>query len=164
MKRIIMSLNVITVAIQQKTLIQLIWRDTYMTSKKRTCHCGKIINHNEVCSCKKNNNRNSYQREYYQRNKDTLKPLSSSRWRKLRRLIINRDNGLCQRCLIKYDLFNSDELQVHHIKPRIEFPELMFDESNLITVCKTCNLQIGLKELDFKPSIDLNDFDFDLKL
>ncbi|WP_170958672.1 HNH endonuclease [Bacillus wiedmannii] len=133
-------------------------------SRKKFCSCGKIVPDNEVCSCKQKQNRNQYQREYYEKNKDILKPLSSTRWRKLRSLIIKRDKGCCQRCLIKFRLINGDQLQVHHIKPRIEFPELMFDETNLITVCKTCNLQIGLKELDFEPTIDLNNIDYDFKL
>lgn len=133
-------------------------------SKRKTCSCGRIIGFTEICSCKQNQNRNEYQKEYYKKNKDILKPLSSGRWRKLRSLIIKRDKGCCQRCLIKYGQINGDQLQVHHIKPRIEFPELMFEESNLITVCKTCNLQIGLKELDFEPTTNLKDFDFDFKL
>jgi 5-methylcytosine-specific restriction endonuclease McrA len=103
------------------------------------------------CSCKERTNRNEYQRDYYQKNKEVLKPLSSTRWRKLRKLIISRDGGLCARCFSKYGIINGDNLQVHHIKPRIEFPHLMFDEENLITLCKTCNLQIGTAhELDFK--------------
>lgn len=136
-----------------------------MTKKMKTCSCGRIIGFNEICKCKENNHdRNQYQRDYYRKNKETLKPLSSTRWKKLRSLIIKRDGGSCQRCKIKYGIINSDELQVHHIKPRINFPELIFEESNLLTLCKTCNLQIGLKELDFEPEIDLESFDFDLKL
>jgi 5-methylcytosine-specific restriction endonuclease McrA len=133
-------------------------------SKKKFCSCGKLVAVNETCSCKQNTNRNEYQRKYYEKNKDVLKPLSTARWRKLRSLIIKRDKGCCQRCLIKYGIINGDNLQVHHIKPRIEYPELMFEESNLITLCKTCNLQIGLKELDFEPMIDLKNVDFDFKL
>ncbi|WP_009968574.1 HNH endonuclease, partial [Bacillus subtilis] len=71
----------------------------------------------------------------------------------------------CQRCLIKYSIVNSSELQVHHIKPRIDYPELMFEESNLITLCKTCNLQLGTSgELDFKPNINLENHNYDFKL
>lgn len=136
-----------------------------MSSKKKICSCGRIINFNETCSCKKNQNRNEYQKQYYEKNKEVLKPLSSGRWKKLRSLIIKRDQGVCQRCLIKYGIINSNNLQVHHIKPRIEYPELMFEESNLITLCKTCNLQLGTSEkLDFKPSIELDAYDFDYKL
>ncbi|WP_338816809.1 HNH endonuclease [Bacillus subtilis] len=137
-----------------------------MIMKKKICNnCGKIIGSNETCSCKQNRNRNRYQRKYYQKNKEYLKPLSTARWKKLRSLIIHRDKGCCQRCLIKYSIVNSSELQVHHIKPRIDYPELMFEESNLITLCKTCNLQLGTSgELDFKPNINLENHDYDFKL
>jgi 5-methylcytosine-specific restriction endonuclease McrA len=134
-------------------------------SKKKFCSCGKRIAMDEICSCKQTTNRNEYQKEYYKKNKETLKPLSSTRWRKLRTVIIHRDKGCCQRCLLKYNIINGTQLQVHHIKPRIEFPDLMFDETNLITLCKTCNLQIGISpELDFEPTTDLKDIDFDFKL
>lgn len=75
----------------------------------------------------------------------------------MRKMVIQEDGGVCQRCFIKFEIINSTELQVHHIKPRIEFPELMYERSNLITICKTCNLQLGLKELDFdRKEIDTN--------
>lgn len=136
-------------------------------ARKKICNkCGKIIDFNEVCSCKRSNKeRNEYKRNYYRKNKEYLKPLSTARWRKLRSLIIKRDKGCCQRCLIKYGIVNTKDLQVHHIKPRIDYPELMFDESNLITLCKTCNLQLGTSgELDFEPNLDLKNYDFDFKL
>lgn len=133
-------------------------------SKKKLCSCGKLIDFNSDCSCKKDKNRNEYQRNYYQKNKESLKPLSTVRWKKLRTLIISRDSGVCQRCLIKFGMINTENLQVHHIKPRIEFPELMFEESNLITVCKTCNLQLGLSGLDFEPSIDLKNSSIEFNL
>lgn len=71
------------------------------------------------------------------------------KWRKFRLTIIDRDNKMCQRCYLKYGIINGEELQVHHIKPRIHFPELMFDEENVITLCKTCNVQLGLNGIDF---------------
>lgn len=130
----------------------------------KVCSCGRRIEFNAVCPCRTNDSRNEYQRNYYEKNKDILKPLNSVRWKKLRVLVIKRDNGCCQRCLIKFGIITSTNLQVHHIKPRIDYPELIFEESNLITTCKTCNLQIGLKELDFEPTIKLEEYDFDLKL
>jgi 5-methylcytosine-specific restriction endonuclease McrA len=135
-----------------------------MAKKKICSHCGKMIDFNEVCSCKRSNN-NEYKKLYRQKNKESLKPLSTKRWKKIRSLIIKRDKGCCQRCLIKYGIINTKDLQVHHIKPRIDYPELMFDESNLITLCKTCNLQLGTSgELDFEPNLDLNNYDFDFIL
>lgn len=134
-----------------------------MNAKKKFCSCGKLIPMNEECSCKKKS-RNEYKKEYNKKNKDIHSPLTSTRWKKLRSIIINRDNGCCQRCLVKFSYINSSNLQVHHIKPRIEFPELMFDPNNLLTLCSTCNSQLGTNDLDFKPTTDLDNIDFDFKL
>jgi 5-methylcytosine-specific restriction endonuclease McrA len=134
-----------------------------MAQRSRVCSCGRIVPINGTCSCKKKAN-NEAKRRYYEQNKDLIKPLKTARWRKLRSLIIKRDNGCCQRCLIKYGIINTENLEVHHIKPRSEYPELMFEESNLITLCKTCNLQLGTNGLDFEPRIDLKNTDFDFKL
>jgi|SRR5699024_115633 len=128
---------------------------------KRICSCGKIVLRSEECStC----SRNAYQKQYYQRKKDIIKPLNTTRWRKLRSIIISRDGGRCQRCYIKNGRINGAQLQVHHIIPRIKNPDLMFEESNLITLCKTCNLEIGIGKLDFEPTIDLEDIDYNFKL
>ncbi|MDG0860314.1 HNH endonuclease [Staphylococcus equorum] len=134
-------------------------------TKKKICSCGKRIPFNETCSCqlKSKIDRNQYQKEYYQKNKESLKLLSSKKWKNLRKLIIDRDNHHCQRCAIKFEVIELSDLQVHHIKPRIDYPELMYEESNLITLCKTCNLQLGTKGvLDFEPNEYKKVFDFNL--
>lgn len=119
-----------------------------MASKKKTCTCGKVINYDEVCSCKES--RNAYQREYYAKHKDANKELRTARWAKKRQFIISRDRNYCQRCFYKYGIIESHKLQVHHIKPRSLYAHLMYEDSNLITLCKTCNLQLGTQEtLDF---------------
>ena len=136
-----------------------------MASKKKICSCGRMISFTETCSCKKNKNSKELKKQYHEKNNETMKSLSTVRWRKLRSLIIKRDKGLCQRCFIKYGIINGEDLQVHHIKPRVKYPELMFEESNLITLCRTCNLQLGTNEkLDFEPDIELDNYDFDYKL
>lgn len=136
-----------------------------MSNMKICSKCNKKIKFNEDCICTIRKNRNKYQRKYYEKNKEALRPLSTKRWRDLRKVIINRDGGYCQRCFIKYDIIETKNLQVHHIKPRIEYPELMFEETNLICICKTCNLQLGVdEELDFKPNEKIFDVDFDFKL
>lgn len=136
-----------------------------MASKKKICSCGRMISFTETCSCKKNKYSKKLQKQCYEKNNKTMKLLSSARWKKLRTLIIKRDKGLCQRCFIKYGIINGEDLQVHHIKPRVKYPELMFEESNLITLCRTCNLQLGTNEkLDFEPDIELDNYDFDFKL
>ena len=125
-------------------------------SRKRICRCGKTLNYNEDCTCY---NRKEYEKQYYEKNKEIQSALTSQRWKRKRKHIINRDGGVCQRCLHKYGIVNSEELQVHHIKPRIKYPELIYEDSNLVTLCKTCNLQIGTSEqLDFEHDIETREF------
>lgn len=126
-----------------------------MANRKTICsYCGKIADM-ETHSCqamdKKKDHYNSTKRDYYRKNKETLKPLMSRRWSKFRSHIIARDNNLCKRCQLKYGIINAEKLQVHHIKSRIHYPGLIFDEDNVITLCQTCNIQLGISDkLDFK--------------
>lgn len=125
-----------------------------MAIRKEICpHCKKIVDmSSHHCSGidKSRLEYNAKKRRYYQKNKETLKPLMSKRWQKFRLHIIERDNRICQRCFIKYGIINGEELQVHHIKSRINFPDLIYEEENVITTCKTCNLQLGTSDkLDF---------------
>lgn len=122
--------------------------------RKTICkYCNKIVDQeNHKCPNKEmaHQEYNASKREYYRKNKETLKPIMSKRWQKFRLHIIERDGRKCMRCYIKYGTINGDNLQVHHIKPRIHFPEKIFDEDNVITVCKTCNIQLGLEGIDFE--------------
>lgn len=138
------------------------------TTKKKMClKCGKKIDFNSscpYCSESKRLEYNKSKRNYYRENREQLKILSSARWRKKRLEIIARDGGFCQRCFIKYGLINSNSLEVHHIKPRIKYPELIFTNSNLITLCKTCNIQLGMNGIDFKPRTIQTDEETDFTL
>lgn len=112
--------------------------------RKTTCSCGKIVKSGATCDCKKKN------RKIYMQTWKADPLLNTYKWKKKRLQIIERDGGLCQRCLIKYNIINNEEIQVHHIKSRAKYPELTFDDDNLICICKTCNLQLGIKDvLDF---------------
>lgn len=77
--------------------------------------------------------------------------LNTNRWKKKRAFIKERDGHFCQRCWTLHGIVNTKRLEVHHIKNRRDYPELAFEDSNLITLCKTCNLQLGAAvELDFE--------------
>lgn len=125
---------------------------------KRLCKCGKLVEFGQTCSCQ---SRKEYMKEYNEKRGDSEKLLRSTKWRRKRELIKKRDNYMCQRCFIKYGIVNSEELQVHHIKPRIKYPELMFEDTNLICICGTCNRQLSIREqLDFNwsPQSDLGPY------
>lgn len=120
--------------------------------RQRFCGgCGEKIIDGTICKCKKTRiNTGNFKRDII---------LDSYRWKKKRKYIKQRDGHLCQRCLIKYNIINSDDLQAHHIKSRVDFPELTWDDDNLICVCGTCNRQLGTtNELDFKWDINNKDF------
>jgi 5-methylcytosine-specific restriction endonuclease McrA len=59
---------------------------------------------------------------------------STSRWRKIRQRIINRDRGLCQQCGNEGD-------SVDHIVPRSQGGT--DDDENLQLLCRTCNSSKG---------------------
>lgn len=117
-------------------------------ARMKVCKCGKTLLYNETCSC---SSRKEYMKKYQNEHKEIEDALRSSLWLKKKKFIKQRDNYMCQRCFIKYNIINTEDLQVHHIKPRIKYPQLMYEDSNLICVCGTCNRQIGTKEhLDFE--------------
>ena len=58
-------------------------------------------------------------------------------WRKA---VFERDNYTCQDCGIKNGEGVKVYLQAHHIKPVSKFPDLVYDVSNGITLCKNCHL------------------------
>ena len=59
---------------------------------------------------------------------------STSRWRKIRQRIINRDRGLCQMCSNEGD-------SVDHIVPRSQGGT--DDDDNLQLLCRSCNSSKG---------------------
>lgn len=124
---------------------------------KQCSNCKKRIKVGTTCECvieKKRKNKNDYQKKYYKENKEQLKLIKTAKWSKLRMQIIKRDNGFCRRCYAKRNEFVTENLQVHHIKPRVDFPELVYDDTNLVTVCKQCNLELGTSHsLDFEYNI-----------
>lgn len=89
----------------------------------RTCTiCGGI--HHEDNMCKR----------YYKKNTKASKFRNSNAWIIKREQIKKRDKYLCQVCL-KDNVYNYDDLQVHHIIPIDKNYDLKLDENNLITLC-----------------------------
>lgn len=61
----------------------------------------------------------------------------SARWKKKREHILRRDKYLCRNCR-RYGRIR-ERTEVHHIKHADEFPELWWDDSNLVSLCKACH-------------------------
>lgn len=59
-------------------------------------------------------------------------------WRAVRDKIVQRDNHECQMCK-EEGRVTTNALLVHHIKHLKDYPELAFEEDNLITVCHDCH-------------------------
>lgn len=117
--------------------------------RKKICNkCGEIAKKDHVCNKGKCV---EAKKEYMEKHK----VLKTHRWQKKTEFIKKRDKYFCQRCFYKLGIINNEKLEVHHIKNRHDFPEMIFEDDNLITICGDCNkFYRGRNELDFewKPS------------
>ena len=69
--------------------------------------------------------------------------LTNSRYRRIRALVIEMDNTMCQLC------HSSKKLEVHHIIEKGKNPALIYDITNLITLCKKCHCHIMGNETEY---------------
>lgn len=82
-------------------------------------------------------------------NKDGLKDkkaddtLKTSRWQKLRKQILLRDK-CCVLCWNESRYVNLYKLQVHHIVKRTDDESLIYEPSNLVTLCRECHERVEL--------------------
>jgi 5-methylcytosine-specific restriction endonuclease McrA len=119
---------------------------TFSLSYNTFCSCGQLLTKGQVCACKAV--KTDSQRNHVSR---------TTKFQKIRKAVIKRDGAHCQRCRIKFNWMTFDNLQAHHIKSWRDFPELAYDEANLITVCRNCNLDLGNdNKLDFEWQIPEN--------
>ena len=61
----------------------------------------------------------------------------SARWKKKRAKILRRDGYMCRRC--RRFGRRVEATEVHHIKHVDEFPELAWDDDNLVSLCHACH-------------------------
>ncbi|WP_416729210.1 HNH endonuclease [Fictibacillus sp. JL2B1089] len=73
----------------------------------------------------------------YKRDRESRRFYKSKAWKKCRKLVLIRDNHLCQNCFKKGKLTAAD--MVHHIEELKDKPELALNEDNLISLCNTCH-------------------------
>ena len=81
---------------------------------------------------------NRYNRCKYSESKDDI--IYSAQWKKLRAQYLEL-NPICERCLYLNELTyeSATKLSVHHIYRRNRYPEMAFDEENLLTLCDACH-------------------------
>lgn len=129
---------------------------------KRKCkHCGVFYDLQESHECTQSlAARRKREKENRDRSTEAQKAITSRKWRNFRKQVIIADGGYCQRCFIVDGIYNYSRLEVHHIKPRSLYPELAFDEDNVVTLCKACNLNMGLDGIDFEWSPENRKIDY----
>ena len=116
--------------------------------RKKICvYCNNIVEDTHRCIKKP-------KREKTERTKESDKLINNKRWKDKRLHILKRDKYMCMRCWHKYKIINTENLQVHHIKSRIDFPHLCFEDSNLLVVCKYCNLSLESNHLNHELDFD----------
>lgn len=68
----------------------------------------------------------------------------SYEYRQWRKSVFERDNYTCQVCGA-----SGGELNAHHIKPFSVYPDLRFDVSNGLTLCKQCHINVHKTEREW---------------
>ena len=92
--------------------------------------CGRIHEHNYNCKAITRVNSGSLSNKFR----------NTQAWRKKRKIVHDRDKGLCQICIRNlYDTYtrayDNKLIEVHHIEPIVESYDLRLDDSNLISLC-----------------------------
>lgn len=59
------------------------------------------------------------------------------RWERKRQAILRRDGYMCRECR-RYGRARAATI-VHHVKPADEYPELAWDDDNLVSLCQACH-------------------------
>lgn len=112
---------------------------------KKTCNCGSIIPSSKArcdrCQVGVDRRRAEYQKEYDRTERDwTYYLYKSSAWQRVRRIVLHRDNHLCQVCLDRGRV--TQATTVHHIEELRENYKRRLDKDNLISLCNRHHKQI----------------------
>ena len=110
--------------------------------KTRCPRCRTKINYGDKYCDKCNSTKTKENKETQKRNlKLADDKLKTTMWQSLRSEVMARDNFCCRLCLIN-SYVETRTLQVHHIHKRINRPDLTFNESNLVTLCRVCHEKV----------------------
>lgn len=80
---------------------------------------------------------------------ETVKKRNNYAYRMWRGLVLKRDGFRCQQC------GSTEDLNVHHIMPFAQYPELRFEVSNGITLCENCHKEHYRKERERGEETDV---------
>lgn len=107
--------------------------------KKLCSKCGKVIPYGksrcEVCEAKYQEQKKIYHKYYDNnlRNKVSQSFYNSTEWKNIKKVIHNRDKGLCTMCLNESKITFVEV--VHHIEPLNENYDKRLSNDNLICLC-----------------------------
>ena len=63
-------------------------------------------------------------------------------------IVKKRDNDTCQKCGYHNDEFRGSAVDVDHILPKKNYPDLAYDINNMVTLCPNCHRIKSLKDGD----------------
>lgn len=110
--------------------------------KTRCRSCRRLIDFGKTyCSECEKKLKKEKSKNLSNKNKIAEYNVKSANWRRVRAEIIRRDNGCCVLCYVRGKI-EYKQLQVHHIVKRINNLDLSFEESNLVTVCRSCHEEL----------------------
>ena len=66
--------------------------------------------------------------------------LSGNRWERIRKMILRRDGYRCADC------GNPGRMEVHHSVSPLISPELVYEPSNLRSLCRSCHIDLHGRE------------------
>ena len=88
------------------------------------------------------NHKQQHNKEYdrYSRETSIVKFYHSAAWKRVRQLVLIRDNYLCQHCLNNNSITPAD--MVHHIEEVKQDWNKRLELSNLISLCNSCHNKV----------------------
>lgn len=111
---------------------------------KKICQKHGIFDSIENTSCPLCIKQHNKQYDTHIRKSDRVKIYNSRKWKQVRQVALLRDNLMCIPCAKN----GNDVLatEVHHIQYLEHRPDLAYSLDNLISICRTCHMNIHAKD------------------
>ena len=114
---------------------------------KRFCgKCNKIHDHDHNCTVGKF--------DKYYREDEAYKLRNSRKWWATRDEAKARDKNLCVACWHIDGYYNASRLEVHHIKGVRDYPELVYEVGNCVTLCQHHHRLVHARKLILLPLLE----------